>query len=46
MKKATELSAKEDEERTRVLKVTYKASQAKLMAGFFKENNIKFEFIN
>lgn len=46
MKKATELSAKEDEERTRVLKVTYKASQAKLMARFFKENGIKFEFIN
>lgn len=36
----------EDEERTRVLRVTYKKSQAKLMASFFKENNIKFEFIN
>lgn len=36
----------EDEERTKVLRVTYKASQAKLMARFFKENGIKFEFIN
>ena len=44
--KATELTAKEDEERTRILRVTYKASQAKLMASFFKENGIKFEFIN
>ena len=44
MKKAT--SVPEDEERTKVLRVTYKASQAKLMARFFKENDIKFEFIN
>ena len=44
MKEATSLP--EDEERTRVLRVTYKASQAKLMARFFKENGIKFEFIN
>lgn len=44
--KATELTPKEDEERTKVLRVTYKASQAKLMAHFFKENGIKFEFIN
>lgn len=42
--KASELP--EDEERTKVLRVTYKASQAKLMAQFFKENGIKFEFIN
>lgn len=42
--KATELP--EDEERTKVLRVTYKASQAKIMAHFFKENSIKFEFIN
>ena len=42
--KASELP--EDEERTKVLRVTYKASQAKLMARFFKENGIKFEFIN
>lgn len=32
--------------RTRVLRVTYKPEQAKLMARFFKENNIQFEFIN
>lgn len=44
MAKATEIP--EDEVRTRVLRVTYKASQAKLMARFFKENEIKFEFIN
>jgi hypothetical protein len=44
--KATEQTPKEDEERTRVLRVTYKGSQAKLMARFFKENGIKFEFIN
>ena len=44
MEKAT--SIPEDEERTRVLRVTYKGSQAKLMARFFKENGIKFEFIN
>lgn len=39
-------SVPEDEDRTKVLRVTYKASQAKLMARFFKENGIKFEFIN
>lgn len=44
MAKAT--SVPEDEERTKVIRVTYKASQAKLMARFFKENDIKFEFIN
>ena len=44
MAKATEIP--EDEVRTKVLRVTYKASQAKLMARFFKENEIKFEFIN
>ena len=43
MAKATSLP--EDEERTRILKVTYKASQAKLMADFFKKNSIKFEFV-
>ena len=31
--------------RTRVLRVTYKPEQAKLMARFFKENKIQFEFI-
>ena len=44
LKKASELP--EDEERTKILRVTYKASRAKLMARFFKENSIKFEFIN
>ena len=44
MKEAS--SVPEDEERTKVLRVTYKASQAKLMARFFKDNGIKFEFIN
>lgn len=34
------------EMRVRVLRVTYKPEQAKLMAKFFKENNISFEFIN
>ena len=46
IEKATKLDAKEDEERTKILRVTYKASQAKLMARFFRENGIKFEFIN
>ena len=41
--KATSLP--EDEERTRILRVTYKSSQAKLMGRFFKENNIQIEFI-
>ena len=43
--KATELPEAQDEERERVLRVRYKASQAKLMSRFFTENNIKFEFI-
>lgn len=43
MAKAT--SIPEDEERTRILRVTYKGSQAKLMADFFKKNSIKFEFV-
>ena len=46
IEKATKLDSNEDEERTKILRVTYKASQAKLMACFFKENGIKFEFIN
>lgn len=41
----TEKEAKE-EKRIRVLRVTYKPEQAKLMANFFKENGIGFEFIN
>ena len=48
LKKAVTLDSKEasSETRTRVLRVTYKAEQAKIMAKFFKENNISFEFIN
>lgn len=34
-----------EETRTRVLRVTYKPEQAKLIADFFKKNNIQFEFI-
>lgn len=47
LKQAMEYSVpdKKEEERTRVLRVTYKASQAKLMAKFFTENHIAFEFI-
>lgn len=37
---------KKEEKRVRVLRVTYKPEQAKLMAHFFRENNISFEFIN
>jgi hypothetical protein len=44
MAKATSLP--EDEERTKVLRITYKASQAKTIASFFKHAGIKFEFIN
>lgn len=47
LKKAMSLDSKEGKEelRTRVLKVTYKPEQAKLMASFFRENKIQFEFI-
>lgn len=47
LKRATTLDSKEKEAetRTRVLRVTYKSSQAKLMASFFRENGIQFEFI-
>lgn len=46
MAKATKLNKSEEaEKRTRVLKVTYLSSQAKLMGDFFKTNNIEFEFI-
>ena len=47
LKKAVDLDKKENKEelRTRVLRVTYKAEQAKLMAKFFTENKISFEFI-
>lgn len=44
LKKSFE-NACEDLTRTRVLRVTYKASQASIMAKFFKENDISFEFI-
>ena len=48
LKKAVSLDSKEDKEelRTRVLRVTYKPEQAKLMASFFSENKIQFEFIH
>ena len=47
LEKAVSLDSKEDKEelRTRVLRVTYKPEQAKLMASFFRENKIQFEFI-
>ena len=47
LKKAVTLDSKEDKEelRTRVIRVTYKPEQAKLMASFFHENKIQFEFI-
>lgn len=32
--------------RERILRVRYRPEQAKIMAKFFKENNISFEFIN
>lgn len=48
LKKAVTFDEKEkaEEMRVRILRVTYKPEQAKLMARFFKENNIAFEFIN
>lgn len=47
LKKAVALDSKDEAEetRTRVLRVTYKPSQAKLIADFFRENKISFEFI-
>lgn len=47
LKKAISLDSKDEAEetRTRVLRVTYKPSQAKLIADFFRENKIQFEFI-
>ena len=36
---------KAEEMRVRVLRVTYRPEQAKLMASFFRENKIGFEFI-
>ena len=48
LKKAMSFDSKEkaEEMRVRVLRVTYKPEQAKLMASFFRENKIGFEFIN
>lgn len=47
LKKAVSLDSKEDKEelRTRVLRITYRPEQAKLMASFFRENKIQFELI-
>ena len=47
LKKAVTLDSKKESEelRERVLRVRYKPAQAKLMADFFKKNNIQFEFI-
>ena len=41
---ATDLS--KAEKKTKVIRVTYLPSQAKLMGDFFKSNNIAYEFIN
>ena len=46
LKKAMAMDKDVEDIRTRVLRVTYKSSQAKLMASFFRENNIQFEFIH
>lgn len=48
LEKAFKFDASEtkEETRTRVLRVTYKAEQSKLMAKFFTDNNISFEFIH
>lgn len=48
LKKAMTFDDKEkaEEKRVRVIRVTYRPEQAKLMARFFKENGIGFEFIN
>lgn len=48
LKKAMSFDSKEkaEEMRVRVLRVTYKPEQAKLMASFFRENKIGFEFIS
>lgn len=48
LEKALKFDASEtkEETRTRVLRVTYKAEQSKLMAKFFTDNKISFEFIH
>lgn len=43
MAKATEFT--EEKTRTRILRVTYKPEQARLMADFFKKNGIAYEFV-
>ena len=47
LQKAISFDSKEkaEEMRVRVLRVTYRPDQAKLMASFFRENKIGFEFI-
>ena len=47
LQKAMSFDSKEkaEEMRVRVLRVTYRPDQAKLMASFFRENKIGFEFI-
>ena len=47
LQKAMSFDSKEkaEEMRVRVLRVTYKPEQAKLMTSFFRENKIGFEFI-
>ena len=47
LQKAMSFDSKEkaEEMRVRVLRVTYRPEQAKLMASFFRENKIGFEFI-
>jgi len=44
MAKATQLD--KVEKKTKVLRITYAPTQAKLLAEFFKKNGIEFEFIN
>lgn len=44
MAKATALD--KVEKKTKVLRITYTPTQAKLLAEFFKKNSIEFEFIN
>ena len=44
MERATKLN--KAEKKTKVIRVTYLPSQAKLLGEFFKKNSIEFEFIN
>lgn len=44
MAKATALN--KVEKKTKILRITYAPTQAKLLAEFFKKNGIEFEFIN